>query len=112
MHETSSEEKSVLASKGSAAVTKRKKVPTQKFLPAYHKAYLCLVPSKKSSEFAWVKICQYTEIHKIKMCRPLYFDNFQNKKYLIYIIFSLSFCNPDRSILPEVNVCTRVAGRG
>ena len=38
-YETSSEEDSLLASKGSAAAIKRKKVPSQKFLPAYHVAY-------------------------------------------------------------------------
>ena len=49
-YETSSEEDSVLASKGSATAVKRKKVPSQKFLPAYHEAYPCLVPSRKGSE--------------------------------------------------------------
>ena len=41
-YETSEEEDSVLASKGSATAIKRKKVPSQKFLPAYHEAYPCL----------------------------------------------------------------------
>ena len=49
VHETSSED-SVLASKGSAAAIKRKKVPSQKFLPAYHEAYPCLGLSRKGSE--------------------------------------------------------------
>ena len=44
---TSSEEDSMLAFKGSAAATERKKVPAQKFLPAYP----CLVPLRKGSKF-------------------------------------------------------------
>ena len=48
-YETSSED-SVLASKGSAAAIKRKKVPSQKFLPACHKADPWLGLSRKGSE--------------------------------------------------------------
>ena len=57
-YETSSEEDSVLASKGSATVIKRKKVPSQKFLPAYHEAYPCLVPSRKGSELVLCTTCK------------------------------------------------------
>ena len=50
------------ASKGCAAAIKRKKVPSQKFLPAYHEAYLCLVPSssssRKGSELVLCTICK------------------------------------------------------
>ena len=50
----------VLASKGSATVIKRKKVPSQKFLPAYHEAYPCSVPSssRKGSELVLCTICK------------------------------------------------------
>ena len=58
VYETSSEEDSGLAFKGSAAAIKRKKVPSQKFLPAYHKAYLCLVPSRKGSELVFCTTCK------------------------------------------------------
>ena len=57
-YENSSEEDSVLASKGSATVIKRKKVPSQKFLPAYHEAYPCLVPSRKGSEIVLCTTCK------------------------------------------------------
>ena len=53
-HETSSEEDSVLASK----VIQRKKVPSQKFLPAYNEAYPCLVPSRKGSELVLCTTCK------------------------------------------------------
>ena len=55
-YETSSEEDSVLASEGSATAIKRKKVPSQKFLPAYP----CLVPSssRKGSELVLCTICK------------------------------------------------------
>ena len=56
-YETSSED-SVLASKGSATAIKRKKVPSQKFLPAYHEAYPCLVPSRKGSELVLCTTCK------------------------------------------------------
>ena len=50
----------MLASKGSATAIKRKKVPSQKFLPAYHEAYPCLVPlsSRKGSELVLCTICK------------------------------------------------------
>ena len=50
----------MLASKGSATAIKRKKVPSQKFLPAYHEAYPCLVPSssRKGSELVHCTICK------------------------------------------------------
>ena len=59
-YETSSEEDSVLASKGSATAIKRKEVPFQKFLPAYHEAYPCLVPSnlRKGSELVLCTTCK------------------------------------------------------
>ena len=57
-YETSSEEDSVLASKGSATVVKRKKVPSLKFLPAYHEACMCLVPSRKGSELVLCTTCK------------------------------------------------------
>ena len=59
-YETSSEEDSMLASKSSATAIKRKKVPSQKFLPAYHEAYPCLVPSssRKGSELVLCTICK------------------------------------------------------
>ena len=59
-YETSSEEEPVLASKGSATVIKRKKVPSQNFLPAYHEAYPCLVPSssRKGSELVLCASCK------------------------------------------------------
>ena len=59
-YETSSEEDSLLASRGSATAIKRKKVPSQKFLPAYHEAYPCLVPSslRKGSELVLCTICK------------------------------------------------------
>ena len=52
------EEDSVLASKGSATAIKRKKVPSQKILPAYHEAYPCLVPSRKGSEVVLCTTCK------------------------------------------------------
>ena len=52
------ETSSVLASKGSATAIKRKKVPSQKFLPVYHKAYPCLVPLSKGSELVLCTICK------------------------------------------------------
>ena len=57
-YETASEEDSVLASEGSATAIKRKKVPSQKFLPAYHEAYPCLVPSRKGSELVLCTTCK------------------------------------------------------
>ena len=61
-YETSSSEDSVLAFKGSAAAAiktnKRKKVISQKFLPAYHEAYPCLVPSGKGSELVLCTTCK------------------------------------------------------
>ena len=57
-YETSSEEDSVLAPKGSAAAIKRKKVPSQKFFPAYHKAYPCLVPLRKGSKLVLCTTCK------------------------------------------------------
>ena len=62
-YETSSEENSVLASKSSAAAIKRKKVPSQKFLPAYHEAYPCLVPSRKGSELVLCTTCKSDFYH-------------------------------------------------
>ena len=62
-YETSSEEDSVLASKGSAAAIKRKKVPSQKFLPAYHEAYPCLVPLRKGSELVLCTTCKSDFYH-------------------------------------------------
>ena len=53
-YETSSEEDSVLASKA----IKRKKVPSQKFLPAYNEAYPCLVPSRRGSELVLCTTCK------------------------------------------------------
>ena len=50
-YETSSEEDTVLASKGSAAAIKRNKVPSQKFLPAYHEAYPWFLRGKASNLF-------------------------------------------------------------
>ena len=58
MYETSSEEDSVLASKGSATAIKRKKVPSQKFLPACYEAYLCLVSSRKGSKLVLCTTCK------------------------------------------------------
>ena len=54
----------VLASKGSATVIKRKKVPSQKFLPAYHEAYPCSVPLswRKGSELVLCTICK-SDLH-------------------------------------------------
>jgi len=59
-YETSSDEDSVLASKGSATAIKRKKVPSQKFLPAYRVAYPCLVPSslRKGNELVLCTTCK------------------------------------------------------
>ena len=57
-YETSEEEDSVLASKGSATAIKRKKVPSEKILPAYHEAYPCLVPSRKGSEVVLCTTCK------------------------------------------------------
>ena len=57
-YETSSEEDSVLASKGSATAIKRTKVPSQKFLPAYHGGYPCLVPSRKGSKLVLCTTCK------------------------------------------------------
>ena len=50
----------MLASKGSATAIKRKNVPSQKFLPAYHEAYPCLVPSssRKGSELVLCTTCK------------------------------------------------------
>ena len=50
----------MLASKGSATAIKRKKVPSQKFLPAYHEAYPCLIrsSSRKGSELVLCTICK------------------------------------------------------
>ena len=62
-YETSSEEDSVLASKGSAAAIKRKKVPSQKFLPAYHEAYPCLFPSRKGSKLVLCTTCKSDFYH-------------------------------------------------
>ena len=62
-YETSSEKDSLLASKGSAAAIKRKKVPSQKFLPADHKAYLCLVPPRKGSELVLCTTCKLDFYH-------------------------------------------------
>ena len=61
-YETSSEEDSLLASKGSAAAIKRKKVPSQKFIPAYHEAYPCLVPSGKGSKLVFAPHANQTFI--------------------------------------------------
>ena len=47
-----------VASKGSATAIKRKKVPSQKFLPAYHEAYPCLVPSRKGSKLVLCTTCK------------------------------------------------------
>ena len=44
----------------SAAVTKTKKIPAQKFLPACHEAYPCLVPSEKGSEFFFAPFANRT----------------------------------------------------
>ena len=54
------ETSSVLASKGSATAIKRKKVPSQKFLPAYREAYPCLVPSslRKGNELVLCTTCK------------------------------------------------------
>ena len=54
------QKKVVLASKGSATAIKRKKVPSQKFLPAYHEAYPCFVPSssRKGSEPVLCATCK------------------------------------------------------
>ena len=63
VYETSSEEDSALASKGSAAAIKRKKVPSQKFLPACHEAYPCLVPLRKGSKLVLCTTCRSDFYH-------------------------------------------------
>ena len=57
-YETFSKEDSVLAFKGSAAAIKRKKVSSQKFLPAYHKAKPCFFPLRKGSVFVLCTTCK------------------------------------------------------
>ena len=62
-YESSLEEDSVLASKGSATAIKRKKVPSQNFLPAYHEAHPCLVPSRKGSELVCANTTCKSDFH-------------------------------------------------
>ena len=67
-YETSSEEDSVLASKGSATAIKRKKVPSQKFLPAYHEASPCLVLLRKGSKLVLCTTCKSLECVCVCAC--------------------------------------------
>ena len=105
-YETSSEEDSVLASKGSATAIKRKKVPSQKFLPAYHEAYPCLVPSssRKGSEPVLCATCksdfhgglfdckQPVESKSYKEFKPTgkFFPSFKSVSFSLSPPFSLS----------------------
>ena len=100
------QKKTLLASKGPATAIKRKKVPSQKFLPAYHEAYPCLVPSssRKGSEPVLCATCksdfhgglfdckQPVESKSYKEFKPTgkFFSSFKSVSFSLSPPFSLS----------------------
>ena len=107
-YETSSEEDSLLVSRGSATAIKRKKVPSQKFLPAYHEAYPCLVPSsltlKKGSKPFFCTTCKLdfhggwfdckqpveSKSYKEFKATGKFFSSFKSVSFSLSLPFSLS----------------------
>ena len=105
-YETSSEEGSVLASKGSATAIKRKNIPSQKFIPADHEACPCLVPlsSGKGSELVLCTACK-SDFHggRFDCKQPVesksykefkvtgkFFSSFKSVSFSLSLPFSLS----------------------
>ena len=97
-YETSSEEDSVLASKGSATAIKRKKVPSQKFLPAYHEAYLCLVPSRKGSELVLCTTCKSDCVSNLLRASPTESSKRRESFFQLQVCLFLPFPRPSPSL--------------
>jgi len=87
-------------SEGSAAATKRKKVPSQKFLPAYHEASPCLVPSRKGSEFVLCTTCK----SDLSCKNGGWFDCKQHVESKSYKVFFSSFMSVSFSLSPPFSL--------
>ena len=98
-------QKKLLASKGSATAIKRKKVPSQKFLPGYHEAYPYLVPSssRKGSELVLCTICK-SDFHGSQFdCKqPVESKSYKEFKANGKFFFQLQVCHflPFPTLLP------------